>query len=88
MNADYLNNEVHSGRSWTNPKYRRMWLNRYCLVKRRQFVFNKGKTVIRYSIPKSNIVSQAADVKITRRYAEVRYLKILGWESIKTTYTD
>ncbi len=90
LKVDYSNNEVHGGWGWTNPKYRGLGVNKYCLFKRRELVFNNGKTVIRASIGKSNISSQASSTssKLNRKYAEVRNLRIMGWKSNKTTYVD
>ena len=83
MKVDHSNNEANVGFSWTNPKYRLMGFGKHGSFKRRQFALGKGKTVIRGSIRKSNIASQALGAKTRRRYAESRYLKILWWKSVK-----
>ncbi len=88
MKVDCSNTEAHGGWSWTNPKYRRLGFGRYGHFKRRQFVFDNGKSVHRGSTSKSNIANRALQPNTTKKYAEVRYLKILGWRDIKTTYVD
>lgn len=77
--VDFSNNEVYGGAGWTNPKYRRMGLQKYSSFKRHQFAFSQGKTVYRTRIPKSNIASQTAIAESIRKYGEARYLKIMWW---------
>jgi len=67
--------------TWTRPKYRRMRLNLYGRFRDREFLFEKGIPVQRYSINKRNIASIAGTPKFSsKRYAEARYLKILWWK--------
>ena len=79
--VDFSNNEVCSGRYWTNPKYRGMGLGTYGAFKMHQFMGERGKVVSRGSVAKDNIASHRAAANVnTKICAEARYLKILWWK--------
>jgi len=75
--VDFSDNEVYGGTVWTNPKYRRMGFYKHSTVKRHQFAFSQGKTILRYKVLKSNIANQTPT--FSRKYGEARCLKIMWW---------
>lgn len=82
--VDFLNNETYSGPSETKRKYRRMGFHDYRVSQLSLFLRQRGKTVDRYAIDKSNVAAQKAMAKFAPRiYAEGRYLKLLWWKSRK-----
>ncbi|MBE9500915.1 MAG: hypothetical protein IMY87_00580 [Chloroflexi bacterium] len=82
--VDFANNEACVGGAWTSQEYRRIGLNKYRSFKDSQFLTNRGIVTARYSIASTNIASQRSLDKFTnKKYAEARYLRILGWKSWK-----
>ena len=82
--VDFSNNEACTGRAWTNPKYRRMGLHLYGNLKRRQFLVDKGITIVRDAITTENFASPKTNPNYSPRiYAEGRYLRVLRWKSWK-----
>ena len=82
--VDFLHNEVCSGGSETDPKYRRKGIHVYAYSRIFQFLKEKGYLIDRFVIARDNIASRNAMAKFGPRiYAEGRYLKLLWWESWK-----
>ena len=79
--VSYSNNEAFSGCVWTDPKYRRLGLQRYGYFKRRQFLKDCGKTVGRAAIATNNAGTITMAEKIgAQRYGRGRLVKLLGWQ--------
>lgn len=79
--VNFMNKEVCSGSSKTNPKYLNKGIYSYVLSEIFSFLINEGFEVDRLSMGKKNIPSQNALAKFNPRiYAEGRYMRIVGIE--------
>ena len=78
---DFSNGEACTGGTGTALEYRGNGLMVYGYFKRFQFLREKGFTVSRNAVTKSNLASQKAHSKFGPKiYAEARYFKLLWWK--------
>ena len=84
LRVNFSNNESFIGGIITMPKYQGKGLMAYGLLKRLQFLREKGVMVSRHIIAKNNVVSRTVvENSGYNRYGEARYLRILWWKSWK-----
>lgn len=82
--VDFSQSEAWAGSAWTNPRYRRMGLHRYCGLKRDECWLQKGIVKSKWAIAKTNVASLTAESKSGAvRYGEGRLIKMLWWKSWK-----
>jgi len=82
--VDFSKNEACGGWTWTNPKYRGMGICTYVGIKRLQFLKDRGIVEFRSFVNKDNVAAQRTLDKLGhKKYAEGRYLRILGWKHWK-----
>ncbi len=71
--------EAYRGGIWTNPKYRRMRFSQYSLLKKLEFLHERGIRTSRVVISKRNVTSQEGQMAFGPvKYGEGRYLRVLG----------
>ena len=82
--VDFDNNEACTGGTETVPKHRGKGLMVYGYYWRRLYLRDRGIIVSRNSVRVNNTISQKAHARFNPWIkAEIRYLKLLGWEIYK-----
>ena len=80
IKVDFAKQEAYTGAAFTLPKYRGKGLMKYSYFKRLQFLKESGMVITRSAVPKDNVASQRTlDRFGFKRYAKVRYLKVISW---------
>jgi len=78
VKVDFSNSEAYRGGIWTNPKYRRMRFSQYSLLKKLEYLHERGIRTSRVVISKRNVTSQEGQMAFGPvKYGEGRYLRVL-----------
>ncbi len=80
--VDFANGEVCLAWTWTKPKYRGNSIMGYVGVKWRQFLKDRGTVTLRLSRATDNVAAERGATKAgEKKYAELRYVRVLWWRS-------
>jgi hypothetical protein len=79
--VDFSRNQSCSGGVWTSPQYRRTGLFSYSLLKRYEFLRDKGITANLCAVAETNVSAQMGyGGSVPTPCAEGRYLRVLWWK--------
>ena len=79
VKVSFSSSEAYRGGIWTNPKYRRMRFSQYSLLKKLEYLDERGIRTSRVVISKRNVTSQEGQMAFAPvKYGEGRYLRVLG----------
>ena len=82
--VDFAGKQACTGGTWTTPRYRGRGLMGYGYFKRFEFLREQGFKSSRNAVETDNIASNKVHAKFGPRiHGKLRYLRILGWKSIK-----